>query len=100
MKIYAMYDKVAKKVRDYYLAETDEEAVRTGLTVFANMYPLKDMKVLKVGNVSMENPKIEETETKDVNWDIYCLPETKADNFKSVGIEVDFGEKDNEEKEV
>lgn len=100
MNIYASVDKVSGKVHDYFLGETDEDAIRTSMYVFRNMYPLKDIDIVKVGKANMNNPAIESTEKVKISWAIYRLPETKAENFKAVGIDVDLGEKDNEEKEV
>lgn len=100
MNIYASMDKVSKKVHDYFLGETHEDAIRTAMYVFRNMYPLKDIDIVKVGKANMNEPAIESSEAKKIDWAIYKLPETKAENFEAVGINVNFGEKDNEEKEV
>lgn len=100
MNIYASVDKVSGKVHDYFLGETDEDAIRTAMYVFRNMYPLKDIDIVRVGKADMKKPAIESTEAKKIEWAIYRLPETKAENFEAVGIDVNFGKRDNEEKEV
>lgn len=79
--IYIPYDRVAKRplTNLSFMANTDEEAIRTLLPTILSQYPIRDIDIRKY------SIQLDENTINVVPWDVYSFPETKADNLAPLG---------------
>lgn len=83
MKLYQLYDKVAKKFRNEIMfAETGAMAIRNNLNWIIAQIPLKDLELWEIGYQD-ENGNVHVEEKCEnyvfVDWKNYKFPETKAE---------------------
>lgn len=81
MNIYGFYDKTAKKMRIITMNENDGLVIRENAKSIAQIFPLGDIEIRKLGTIDEQEGNITEIyESRDVNniisWDSYEFPES------------------------
>lgn len=87
MRIYALYDKVAKRYISTTMAETDDMFVRTSITAILMDYPLKDVECYCVGLIDVDSGIIKPCIPRLVSWDCYKFPISQAQQDKFMSLD-------------
>lgn len=87
MKIFALYDKVAKKFISTTLAETEEMFVRTSLFAITMDYPIRDVELYCVGLFDQDLGLIKPCTPRIVSWDCYKFPISRMEKERFLTIE-------------
>lgn len=95
MRIYGLYDKVAKRYISTTMAETDEMFVRTSIVAIMMDYPLKDVECYCLGLFDTDCGIIKPCTPRLVSWECYKFPHSMGDKEHFLSIEEieDFAQK-------
>lgn len=86
MKIFSLYDKVAKKFVSTTVAESEQMFVRTCLYPVLMDYPLNDVEFYCVGEFDNDLGLIKPCQPRLCDWECYKFPETRISKEKFLDI--------------
>lgn len=77
--IYVVKDTVLDEFVMAYIGNNDKIACRMMYASVGAFAPIKDLQLMKIGEIDEDKKKIKNTEWTDIAWDIYEFPQTKAE---------------------
>lgn len=87
MKIYSLFDKVAKRFVSTTIAESDEMFVRSSLYAICMDYPINDVEYYCVGQFDNELGLIKPCQPRLCSWESYKFPKSRMDKENFLTIE-------------
>lgn len=87
MKVYSLYDKVAKKFKSLTLAESDQMFVRTCFAAIMMDYALNDVEFYCVGDFDDDLGIIKPCVPRLCDWECYKFPESRLSKEKYLTTE-------------
>lgn len=87
MKIFSLYDKVAKRFVSTTLAESEQMFVRSTLFAILMDYPINDVEFYCVGEFDSDLGIIKPCQPRLCSWDCYKFPETRMSKEKFLDME-------------
>lgn len=93
--IYSIFDTVAKRYRGTFYHPTDEDMIRTTLPTVLMDFPLRDIKIYRIGIFDDINGDIKSCVKKEVSTNKYLFPHSR---LSSTGDDLSLEEIDTEMK--
>ena len=87
MKIYAVYDKAAKRFISTTMSETDDSFVRSALYPLLMDYPLNDVEYYCVGDFDADLGVIKPCKPRLCSWEVYKFPTSRTEKEKYLTLE-------------
>ena len=87
MKVFSLYDKVAKRFVSTTLAETEQMFVRSCLFSICMDYALNDVEFYCVGDFDNDLGIIKPCQPRLCSWDCYKFPETRQSKDKYLTLD-------------
>lgn len=95
--IYTIYDTVSNIYRGTFYHVNDKEMIKITLPSLLMEFPLRDIKIYRIGRFSSKNGVIESIPRKQVSTDCYLFPHSR---LSSVGDDLSLEELDKGMKET
>lgn len=89
MRVFVIKDKACGKVVDTMGAHiffSAPQAVRSILPFAVKQYPLRDLELLEVGKIELDNGVVYSQTPEVIDWNVYKFPENKAESFSPLDL--------------